>query len=152
MKNKIFKLIPLLMLIALEIISFFTYSLFQYPPSTESIVVSIAFIITFWVNSFIWSGNKKYLICISAYFFIVIVSFFLLLFFDATLSAIGADWLCNTILLIFISFAFPLSPSIDLICVGLAGGSNFVMYSSLIFIVISFYIVYFVGKYIKEKK
>ncbi len=145
MKNKILKLIPVLILIALDIISIFTFELFSFQLSIKNVTISFVFLITSWIVTFIFSGNKKFLIGMSVYFFLIISTF--LIYTSFTLP----DWLENTILIFDFTFLCPLGALCDLFSKPFAYYTPYAYYF-FILVIISFYVVYFIGKYVKSKR
>lgn len=135
MKNRTLKTISVLLYFVFYIISASMTNLYCAEPTFSNVSVSIVFLISFWFMTFMFSHSKKFLIFVSIYFLLVITSFLILIFFEH----INSIWLTG----IALSSYLPLNNLI------VSFGNEI---TACGFVIISFYAVFFIGKYIKSRK
>ena len=131
------------------IVSNFPYPEYASTPAFVNIGINILTILSFLFMTFMFSGSKKFFITVTAYFAVIILSFIVLM----SLGGVQTGTLLTFILFVsYLTFWLPtihldISDATDKVFI-----DNIIsLFIILVFTVIAFYVVYFVGKRIKSK-
>lgn len=153
-KEKVIRIIFSIVTIALYITSYFVTSIIypEYSESVFSILVSLGFIVCFYITTSLYSYSKDYLIVFSVYF--VFVAIFL---FIAETSMRLPQILRLFLAIFFITFTKPIVQFYEFIdgCVVNISGHRMGDLAAIIYFIlfiVLFYIVYFVSRCSKKRK